>query len=519
MSIKVKGFLKDVGGASRVTKLREENFAKGSPIPDPKDPIRELADKLHPKHMVFKVVDIREASPSSRVFRFESGDGHIPVFQSGQYVNFRLKIGESVLSRPYTISSAPYEARGEHPFFEITVRRNVPYLVPDYLFENVKVGDELEGALPFGFFYYEPMRDSLKGLKLTILYGSVKANDIVLKDELAAIEAACPDIKVVHVLSDEPDWPGEKGFITREIIEKYSTPDCTYMFCGPLPMFRFIKKALDEMSVPVRRFRHDVVNNPADVSTLPGYPKGTEEKTFKITVVRGIHEDVIDRHPLPQRRVRLLPQPPALGRDLRLPDRRRPPPHGQGDGLVPRLLVLAPHRPQDQDPHHVIMIKKKRRSFRIGVFLAICVFLLYPCQKGSDRKWRKSFCFCARRQNTSRSMKRTGASFWTSAAAWTAPAACAALRADARGSTRWNASAVPRPCRRARSSPHSSSLCARRTTACSACCSCGMISTTICDGSPDTSAIPCARASGAEATPSGCSRWRWTRRGRWGSSA
>ena len=112
MSIKVKGFLKDVGGASRVTKLREENFAKGSPVPNPKDPIREMADKLHPEHMVFKCVDIREASPTSRVFRFESGDGHIPVFQSGQYVNFRLKIGDSVLSRPYTISSAPFEARG-----------------------------------------------------------------------------------------------------------------------------------------------------------------------------------------------------------------------------------------------------------------------------------------------------------------------------------------------------------------------------------------------------------------------
>ena len=272
MSIKVKGFLQDVGGASRVVKLREENFAKGSPIPDPRDPIRE-------------------ASPSSRTFRFESADGHIPVFQSGQYVNFRLKIGKSVLSRPYTISSAPFEARGEHPFFEITVRRNVPYLVPDYLFENVKVGDTLEGALPFGFFYWEPLRDSrelvalaggsgitpfhsmakeiaygkMKGVKLTILYGSVKANDIVLKDELDKIEAACPDVKVVHVLSDEPDWPGEKGFITREIIEKYSTPDCTYMFCGPLPMFRFVKKALDDMGVPVRRFRHDVVNNHEDV--------------------------------------------------------------------------------------------------------------------------------------------------------------------------------------------------------------------------------------------------------------
>ena len=79
MSIKVKGFLKDVGGASRVTKLREENFANGSPRPDPKDPIRELADKLHPEHMVFRCVDIREASPSARVFRFESADGHIPT--------------------------------------------------------------------------------------------------------------------------------------------------------------------------------------------------------------------------------------------------------------------------------------------------------------------------------------------------------------------------------------------------------------------------------------------------------
>ena len=320
MSIKVKGFLQDVGGASRVTKLREQNFANGSPIPDPKDPIRELADKLHPEHMLFKVVDIREASPTSRIFRFESADGHIPPFQSGQYVNFRLKIGESVLSRPYTISSAPFEARTEHPFFEITVRRNVPYLVPDYLFENVKVGDTLEGALPFGFFYWEPLRDSkeivalaggsgitpfhsmakeiaygkMKGCKITILYGSVKANDIVLKKELDELEKACHDVKVVHVLSDEPDWPGEKGFISREIIEKYSTPDCTYMFCGPLAMFRFVKKALDEMGISGRRFRHDVVNNPADVSTLPGYPKGTETKTFKITVLRGIHEDVIE---------------------------------------------------------------------------------------------------------------------------------------------------------------------------------------------------------------------------------
>ena len=322
MSIKVKSFLKDVGGASRVTKLRAESIAKGSPIPDPVDPIRNVADQLHPASMKVKVVEIRDASPTSKTFRFESCDGHIPVFQCGQYVNFRMQIGKSILSRPYTLSSAPYEARGEHGFFEVTIRRNVPYLVPDYFFSQVKVGDIMDANLPFGTFYYEPLRDSKtivalaggsgitpfvsmakeiawgrlkgQGLKLTILYGSVKSDDIVLKKELDAAEAACSDVKVVHVLSGEPDWPGEKGFISREIIEKYSEGDVTYMFCGPLAMYRFVKKAMADMGITSRRFRHDVVGNPADVSTLEGYPKGTEEKTFRITVCRGIHEDVID---------------------------------------------------------------------------------------------------------------------------------------------------------------------------------------------------------------------------------
>ncbi len=322
MSIKVKGFLKDVGGASRVTELRKTSIANASNVPDPKDHIREVADALHPGLLNLKVTDIRDTSKYSKTFRFETEDGHIPVFQAGQYANFRFEIGESKLSRPYSISSAPYEARGERGFFEITVRRNRPYFVPDYLFDNVKVGDVIEGSLPFGNWYWEPLRDSKdvvalaggvgitpfhsmakeiaygklkgKGLKLTVLYGSVNEDDIVLKDELEAIEKDCADVKIVNVLSGEPDWPGEKGFITREIIEKYSTPDCTYMFCGPFPMFTFVKKALDDMGVPVRRFRHDAINNPADVTLLPGYPKGRETETWKITVRRGIAEDVIE---------------------------------------------------------------------------------------------------------------------------------------------------------------------------------------------------------------------------------
>jgi ferredoxin-NADP reductase len=318
-SIKVKGFLKDIGGASRITALRHQVIENASDKPQPKDFVREMADALHPAKMEFKVTLIKDTSPTSKLFRLASTDGHIPVFQAGQYINFKLKIGESVLTRPYTISSAPYEARGENGYVEVTIRRNRPYLVPDYFFDNVKEGDILEANMPFGFFYWEPLRDSknivalaggsgitpflsmareiawgkMKGCKITIIYGSVNSSDIVLKEELDAVEKACSDVKVVHVLSDDPDWEGEKGFVTREVIEKYSGEDPTYMFCGPLPMYNLICKIMNDMGVRQKRFRHDVMNNPVDSTKIPGYPIGNETKTFNITVVRGIEETVI----------------------------------------------------------------------------------------------------------------------------------------------------------------------------------------------------------------------------------
>ena len=92
MSVKVKGFLKDVGGASRVTAARRAAIQGASAVPDPKDHIREVADLLHPDPMPLKVTEIRQTSPYSKTFRFETENGHIPVFQCGQYASFRLRI-------------------------------------------------------------------------------------------------------------------------------------------------------------------------------------------------------------------------------------------------------------------------------------------------------------------------------------------------------------------------------------------------------------------------------------------
>ena len=320
MSITVKGFLKDVGGASRVTALRKKSIETASAVPDPQDNIRAVADALHPDHMEFRVTQIREASPTSRVFRMVSTDGHIPVFQVGQYVNFRLRIGDSELTRPYTISSAPCDAKGPEGYLEITVRRNRPYLVPDWFFGSVTVGTILRGNMPFGTFYYEPLRDSknllalaggsgitpffsmareiaygkMKGVRLTILYGSVHHSDIVLGRELDQIAKDCPDVRVVHVLSGDESWEGERGFLNKELIAKYMGQDPTVLFCGPYAMFRLVEQAAKELGLTCRRFRHDVMSQPADPAQLPGYPVENREKVWKLTVLRGIRQDVIE---------------------------------------------------------------------------------------------------------------------------------------------------------------------------------------------------------------------------------
>ena len=317
--MKIKGFLKDVTGASRVTKARLNAFASASSAPEKTDPIAEVVRQWHPGKLDLVVKEVRDASKTAKTVRFARADGgKLPFFYAGQYIVLDFAIGESLISRPYSISSAPFEARGEDPFVEITVRRSRgDGFIADYINDNVKVGDTFKGLMGCGQFYYEPLRDAkhvvaLAGgvgitpfasmakevahgtldMDLTILYGSVSSDDIVMKAELDAIRS--DKVHIVHVLSgDEPDWQGEKGFLTADLIKKYSAADTTYFICGPQAMYTFLRGELDKLNAPKRRVRFEVFGQAKDITTFPGYPTELKDKTFQLTVRRGIHEDVI----------------------------------------------------------------------------------------------------------------------------------------------------------------------------------------------------------------------------------
>ena len=317
--MKIKGFLKDVGGASRVTKARLAAFEAASATPETVDPIGDVAREWHPGTLELVVTDIRPASPTAKTVRFQKvGGGKLPPFYAGQFISFAFALDGRVLCRPYSISSAPFEARQDPGFVEITVRRSKgDGLICDYINEKLKVGDTVKANMGLGQFYHEPLRDAhhivalaggigvtpfvsmAKEIKhgtmdaeLTILYGSADSKDIILKDTLDAL--ACDRVHVVHVLSgDNPDWTGERGFLSAELIQKYSKGDVTYMICGPQVMYRFLREEVKKLNAPARRIRFEVFGQAKDISSFPGYPTEKKDDVYTLTVLRGIHKDEI----------------------------------------------------------------------------------------------------------------------------------------------------------------------------------------------------------------------------------
>jgi cytochrome-b5 reductase len=83
-------------------------------------------------------------------------------------------------------------------------------------------------------------------IKVTMLYGSRTSDDILGKEILDEWEKKFPShLKVIHVLSNEQDdsqWTGERGFISKDMIEKHfpsatSAESFNIFICGPPIMY------------------------------------------------------------------------------------------------------------------------------------------------------------------------------------------------------------------------------------------------------------------------------------------
>jgi predicted ferric reductase len=69
-------------------------------------------------------------------------------------------------------------------------------------------------------------------------------------------------LRIIYVLSDPPpDWHGEKGFITRDLLQR-NLPGrkmhYEYFICGPDVMIRLMEQYLHELKIPLHHIHSEL---------------------------------------------------------------------------------------------------------------------------------------------------------------------------------------------------------------------------------------------------------------------
>jgi len=318
LNVTVKSNTRDLFAFTKLMPNRKKRIERASSEPIRGDLIMDLMRKLHPERQFLIIDEIKEETKSTRTFKLipdpDSETKELAYFRPGQYISLKVDLEGVRITRPYSIASSPKDSlKG---FYEITIRKEEGGFLTQYLWDNWKVGTKVESSGPEGYFYYEKLRDltQIVGIaggsgitpfrsiakaiidgtidaKLTLLYGSSEEDDIIFYEEFEEMEKSHPSkIKIVHILSCDivSLERSEKGFITKEIIEKYcDVNSSTFFICGPQIMYNFVEEELKKFNLPVKRVRREAFGEVKDILSHPDFPKEVAEKVFKLKVQIG----------------------------------------------------------------------------------------------------------------------------------------------------------------------------------------------------------------------------------------
>ena len=270
--------------------------------------VNKVAKSLHPKEQKLVISRIEEHADIAKSY-YLKGETELAYFKAGQYLTFKLEIGNAVVTRSYSIASSPASAlNGE---YQITVKRIADGFVSDYILDNWKAGDEVIAYAPEGNMTYSPLRDAAnivaiaggsgitpflslaraidrgdENCSLTLLYGCRTSDEILFKVELDSLSEKNEKINVVYVLSHSDEEGYEKGFVGADIIKKYAPcSDYSIFVCGPGGMYKFLEAELPKLEKERKYIRFEVFSS--------GKKSDEEPKDFNITVINRGNESVI----------------------------------------------------------------------------------------------------------------------------------------------------------------------------------------------------------------------------------
>lgn len=312
-----KKLLKDlgVGPFLKQIKHREEMIDNASAaLPTSIFNANILAKKLHPDVQFAKIAEViehQDAKSYRLIADSEKGTEKLAYFRAGQYVSIAIDVAEAKVNRPFTIRSCPKQALQDSSYW-ITVKQSPNGFASKEILDHWEVGTKVTMSGPVGEFYHQELRDAkhvvalaggsgitpfysmaeaivdgTENFDLTIIYGSRKADEILLKEELEDLAAKSNGkVKVIHVISDEQGTGFEHGFITAEIVKKYAPKeDYSIFICGPKAMYKFLNQELKILNLKPRRIREEVEGDYGDPTNDADYPAEAAGKTYQLTVI------------------------------------------------------------------------------------------------------------------------------------------------------------------------------------------------------------------------------------------
>ncbi|MDP1695549.1 MAG: ferric reductase-like transmembrane domain-containing protein [archaeon] len=218
------------------------------------------------KHKKFKYFVKEIKWETSDVFTLKLKPSSKLHFKPGQFCFLRINKNKLYARHPFTISSSPNEDTLD---FTIKITGKFTKIA-----SQLKEGEEVIIDGPFGIFTIKDGKKDLvfiaggvgitpfismiknqlhfkKQQKITLLYGAKTEKDLIFKKELDKIKENW--LKKKFILSKEEkhpeDW--EKGYITRELIEKNADnlKNSIFYICGPELMKNGVVKTLKDMGI------------------------------------------------------------------------------------------------------------------------------------------------------------------------------------------------------------------------------------------------------------------------------
>lgn len=267
------------------TKIRNRRFRRASATPLPPGTMNRLSRSLHPLKQTLIIDEIIEESPDSKtyVLKRDEAEARSPAFfRAGQYISIQLNIGESTLSRPFSLSSTPGQCTKEG-IYCLTIKKCDPGFASSFIYENWQEGDRLTTSGPAGDFYLQPLRDQKNliftgggsgitpfrplvidtlthdpDFKIQLIHGAAGKEDFLFYEEFCRLEKEYPErFRYIPVAVEKSkEWEGLTGFPRLELAEGDLSASSLFL-CGPPLMVKALKEEAEAKGMKPRQIRSE----------------------------------------------------------------------------------------------------------------------------------------------------------------------------------------------------------------------------------------------------------------------